>query len=670
MRGTNGWGWWALALCGAVAAADIPPAPKVAQLSVAPVSDLGITAKLAVDRVKTSLLPGDEIGHNALGIFCINKQPLRATEEFVKNYGAFETSVATQLLKKAGYPMASLATSGAFSTDVAAAPDFRVGGIVKDLRIETCRVGNDAEGWVYLKVDWALYSEKEQKVVYQQTTEGLAKSDSRIPDLARLAVVSTIENFIGAPGFLAAIDPAAASRQAARAAAAASVPAGAAVATAKAAAGAKAAEGPRQPPAVALLAPIKAKDQGLAVRIGVDPVKIALLPGDELGHLATGLFCSGSETLNAGDNFFRNYGAFVATVAQQALKKNGYPLAGQGRTSAFDTEQAAAPDFRLGGVLKDLRMEICQSGNAAEGWIYVKIDWALYSEKAKRVVVHQVTAGLAKSTDKVPDLPTRALTAAVENFLASPEVLTALKAPPPAPAASTEANAASASPAAGPASAPEAAAVSSAAGAAASDAAAGTSLRLAGAAPLPGGAQKNQARLRAAVVTLETAAGVGSGFYIDREGYLLTDFHVVKGAKFVKVKLANGDKLVAQVVRVSERDDVALLKSVPVELDPLAVRPDALDVGEEVYAIGTPLGVLTSTMTRGVLSADRVSQGVHLLQSDAAVTFGSSGGPLLDSEGRVIGMTKSGLRGEKGFNFFIPVQDALRVLEVVVGKGL
>ena len=103
-------------------------------------------------------------------------------------------------------------------------------------------------------------------------------------------------------------------------------------------------------------------------------------------------------------------------------------------------------------------------------------------------------------------------------------------------------------------------------------------------------------------------------------------------------------------------------------MDPLAIRPDVLDVGEEVYAIGTPLGVLTSTLTRGVLSADRTIQGVRTLQSDAAVTFGSSGGPLLDGEGRVIGITKSGLRGEKGFNFFIPVLDALKALDISIRK--
>ena len=639
MRSWNRWGWWALALCGAAAAVDLPP-PRVAQRVPVSVADLGITARLAVDRIKVALLPGDELGFSSQGVFCGGRQAMRVSEDFIKNYGAFETSVATQLLKKLGYPMASLGASDAFNTDVGAAPDFRIGGIVKEIRIETCRTGNEAEGWIYLKVDWALYSEKEQKVVFQQTTEGLASSDKKTAELTRLAVVSTVENFIGAPEFLAAIKPEAAAQLAARAGA------GAPAAASRPGKDGKPSGADAQPPAVTALTPVRASDQGLAVKLGVDPVKVAMLPGDELGHTSQGAFCSGSQTLNANDNFLKNYGNLISAVALQALKKNGYPLASQVKTSAFDTELAAPPDFRIGGILKDLRMELCQSGNAAEGWIYVKIDWALYAEKAKRVVFQQTTEGLARSKDKVPDLQIRALTVAIENFLAAPDLLAALKAAPPVAVAAAEAGASAATAASAPADG------------------AARGLQLAGAAPLAGGAQKNQARLRAAVVTLETAQGSGSGFYVDRDGYLLTNFHVVNGAKFVKVKLANGDKLVAQVVKVSEHEDVALLKSVAVDFDPLAIRPDALDVGEEVYAIGTPLGVLTSTMTRGVLSADRVTQGVHVLQSDAAVTFGSSGGPLLDGEGRVIGLTKSGLRGEKGFNFFVPVQDALRALEL------
>lgn len=646
MRSWNGWGLVALWACGTVAAVDLP-APQVEPQRVpVSVADLGVTAKLAVDRIKIALLPGDEFGHSSNGIFCAGRSPLRVSEEFIKGYGTYETSVATQLLKRYGYTMASLGSSSAFNTDVAAAPDFRIGGIVKEIKLEICRTGNEAEGWVYLKVDWALYSEREQKVVFQLTTEGLSNSSKKIPDLSRLAIVSTIENFIGAPGFLAAIKPEAAAQLAARAASGAAPPP---VAAAKP----EGKSGDARPPVVPYLTPVKATD--LTVKLAVDAVKVAMLPGDDLGNASAGGFCVGSTPLSVTDGFIKNYGNFVSTVAQQALKRNGYPLASQGKTSAFDTEQAAPPDFRLGGILKELRMEVCNGLNASEGWIYAKIDWALYSEKAKRVVFQQVTEGLMVSKDKIPDLAQRALTASVENFLAAPEVMVALKAAPPTTlAAAPDAAASAASAASGPASAP-------------ADGPRG-GLQLAGGAPLAGGAQKNQAKLRAAVVTLETASGSGSGFYIDREGYLLTNFHVVSGSKFVKVKLANGDRLVAQVVKVSERDDVALLKSVAVDLDPLAIRPDTLDVGEEVYAIGTPLGVLTSTMTRGVLSADRVSQGVHELQSDAAVTFGSSGGPLLDSEGRVIGLTKSGIRGEKGFNFFVPVQDALRALEVSFTK--
>jgi S1-C subfamily serine protease len=647
MRNWNQWGWLCLAVWGAAtAAADVPPPKVPAQRVPASVTELGVTAKLAVDRIKSSLLPGDELGHTSFGMFCINAQPLKVSEDFAKNFGAYETSVATQLLKKYGYPLATLGTSTAFATDVAAAPDFRLGGIVKELKTETCSTGNESEGWIYLKVDWALYSEKEQKVVFQQTTEGLAVSDKKVGDLRRQAIVSTVENFIAAPEFLAAIKPGAVAPVAA---AASATDDGKGVK--KDAKKAAAPTGEVQPPVVAIKTPIKASEQDLKVKLAVDTVKVAMLPGDELGHSTFGAFCSGAQPLTASDAFMKNYGGFVSTVTAQTLKKNGYPLASLGKTSAFDTEQSAAPDFRVGGIVKELRMALCQTGNNAEGWIYAKIDWALYSEKAKRVVYAQTTEGLVKSNDKIPDMPTKAITASVENLLAAPEFLAALQAPQ---AAAAEASAAST---AAVAAAPAVPADTS-----------GRSLQLVGGKALPGGAQKNQAKLRAAVVTLETANGSGSGFYIDREGSLRTDFHGVKGAKFVKVKMANGDKLVAQVVQVSERDDVALLKSVAVDFEPLALRPDALDVGEEVYAIGTPLGVLTSTMTRGVLSADRVSQGVHELQSDAAVTFGSSGGPLLDADGRVIGLTKSGLRGEKGFNFFIPVQDALRALDVAIKK--
>jgi S1-C subfamily serine protease len=124
---------------------------------------------------------------------------------------------------------------------------------------------------------------------------------------------------------------------------------------------------------------------------------------------------------------------------------------------------------------------------------------------------------------------------------------------------------------------------------------------------------------------------------------------------------------VAEIIKVNEQADVALLRTTLTDGDALALRSGpALDVGADVYAIGSPLGVLNNSMTRGVLSADRVLQGKRVLQSDAAVTFGSSGGPLLDADGRVIAITQGGIPAAKGFNFFIPIDVALKALELSV----
>lgn len=163
--------------CGAVAAADLP-APKVAQRTPSSVAELGITAKLAVDRIKTTLLAGDDIGHVSQGLLCGSRKPVQVSADFLKNFGSLETSVATQGLKRLGYPMAGAGSSTPYSTDVSAAPDFRLGGIVREMKLEACRSGNDAKGWVYVKIDWALFAEREQKVVFQRTTEGGSTQDN------------------------------------------------------------------------------------------------------------------------------------------------------------------------------------------------------------------------------------------------------------------------------------------------------------------------------------------------------------------------------------------------------------------------------------------------------------------------------------------------------------
>lgn len=405
-----------------------------------------------------------------------------------------------------------------------------------------------------------------------------------------------------------------------------------------------------QPPTVApAKAAISAQGADLKATLSVDKIKIGLLQGDEIGHNSGGWFCAGRQPLVAGENYLKNYGTYVSAVATQELKRLGYPLAGKGQSNAFDVDLAAAPDFRLGGILTEAKHDLCWLGQNSEGWIYYKIDWALFSEKKQKVVYQAATEGLAVSKEKVADMPKKAILASLGSFLSSPAIMEALKANT---AAVTEA-----------ASAP----VAASGVAASATEAAGALTTVKGVPVAGGGAQKNQAQLRNAVVTLETANGSGSGFFIDKDGHLLTNAHVVNGSKYARIKLQNGDKAVAEVVRINEQADVALLKTALTDGDALALRNGApLDVGSDVYAIGSPLGVLNNSMTRGVLSADRVLQGRRVLQSDAAVTFGSSGGPLLDSDGRVIAITRGGVAEGKGFNFFIPIDVALKALQISV----
>jgi serine protease Do len=168
------------------------------------------------------------------------------------------------------------------------------------------------------------------------------------------------------------------------------------------------------------------------------------------------------------------------------------------------------------------------------------------------------------------------------------------------------------------------------------------------------------------VAVVFAAEGSGSGFLISDDGLLLTNDHVVAGSKYVKLKWSDGAESLGEVVRTDRRRDVALVRADAKGRLPLALRTGEANQGETVYAIGSPLGeALQNTMTKGIVSANRVQGGQAFIQSDVAVTHGNSGGPLLDEKGQVIGITDWGIGSDSGnlnLNFFIPIGDALRAL--------
>lgn len=163
--------------------------------------------------------------------------------------------------------------------------------------------------------------------------------------------------------------------------------------------------------------------------------------------------------------------------------------------------------------------------------------------------------------------------------------------------------------------------------------------------------------------------GMGSGFIINEEGYILTNYHVIEGAKEVIVTLSDGRDVKAKVVNYDQNQDIAMLKLTDDSIKVPAIvelgNSDSLKPGEEVLAIGTPLSKdFNQTVTGGLVSAVNraveTSTGVklNLIQTDAAINPGNSGGPLINTKGEVVGINTLKMSGEaEGIGFSIPINE-------------
>jgi serine protease Do len=176
------------------------------------------------------------------------------------------------------------------------------------------------------------------------------------------------------------------------------------------------------------------------------------------------------------------------------------------------------------------------------------------------------------------------------------------------------------------------------------------------------------------------STGVGSGIVLTADGYILTNKHVVAGSQSLTVELADGRQFPAKVVTESTDKDLALIKIEATGLKPAVIGdPAKLQVGETVVAIGSPLGTFTETVTKGILSATgrtitvqdettgRPVTLTNLLQTDAAINPGNSGGPLLDANGKVIGINTAVSTNAEGLGFAIPISEAASLIAQATG---
>jgi S1-C subfamily serine protease len=183
--------------------------------------------------------------------------------------------------------------------------------------------------------------------------------------------------------------------------------------------------------------------------------------------------------------------------------------------------------------------------------------------------------------------------------------------------------------------------------------------------------------------TTETQRALGSGFVIDKAGHIVTNYHVVRGASTIQVSFSNNERFKARLVGVDPSTDIAVLK-VNVKARALKALPlgdsDTVRVGDQVIAIGNPFG-LDRSVTAGIVSAvqRRISAPnnlsiSHVIQTDAALNHGNSGGPLLNAQGQVIGVnaqieTGGVSDGNVGIGFAIPINTVKDVVAQLIKHG-
>ncbi len=175
----------------------------------------------------------------------------------------------------------------------------------------------------------------------------------------------------------------------------------------------------------------------------------------------------------------------------------------------------------------------------------------------------------------------------------------------------------------------------------------------------------------------QTVTSLGSGVIVSKDGYILTNHHVVEAADEIQVALPDGRKVEAKLVGSDPDTDIAVLKIKEETLHPITfAKPDTLRVGDVVLAVGDPFGV-GQTVTMGIVSAlGRNHLGINafenFIQTDAAINPGNSGGALVDSSGNLVGLntaiySRSG--GNMGIGFAIPVSSLTKVMEQIISHG-
>lgn len=407
------------------------------------------------------------------------------------------------------------------------------------------------------------------------------------------------------------------------------------------------------------LTPIAIQSADQARPFAISSVEFAIRRGQDIGGFMPGMTCiitsqrltwtrgryAGSSEMH--DRFF------------EELKELGYPVVGDPARPFERERELSRAVYVVSAQVNGLEYSVCDEHKlfigpvGIRGKAWTKIRWQILSNLTKQVVLDAETEGTGTLEEANHDgmnmLGLAAFAAATRNLAGLPEfhALASGEADAKAREATQERQASM------------------------------SMIELPAQARFRGQIQSRIAAVRAAVPTIDMGSSHGSGFFITEDGYLITNDHVVRDRRTVTIRLAGGFEVAGEVVRTDPVRDIALVKAPVTRVAALPIRIEAASVGEEVYAIGTPIDrSLAQTVTRGMVSASRMRPiaggeiSLPIIQSDVVIQGGNSGGPLVDASGNVVAVSVSGV-GEynSGTNFFIPIGDALERLGIRLGPA-
>lgn len=389
---------------------------------------------------------------------------------------------------------------------------------------------------------------------------------------------------------------------------------------------------------VAIRDAIQITDQSLVKPIAITKVAATIRRGTVVGELGGGWFCMKNDDIKwrSGNKVFLSSEDLV-DVFREELEVNGWPVVGS-TEDLFEGYDISGAEVLVAARITDMETQLCAPNAGFGNWdvkgsMNMNVEWQVYSP-ARRTLIGKIntqgSAELKKAGDDAAyDLLRDSFAVAANNLIASEEFLSLVQR------------------SSGLMLAPE----------------------LSGAQQIDNKQVNYQtiaaaiAACRKATVTVRTASGHGSGFAVGDGSYIFTNAHVVGDATNVTLVTYGGLEIDGRVVTVSKERDVALIQIDSLRLPTVHLNRQIPDSGAKVYVIGSPLlEDMSGSVTSGIMSGTRIMDGYNWIQSDAAASPGNSGGPLMDSNGSVIGISTAGFQpggGQVGLNLFIPINDAL-----------